>query len=706
MTNETLNPFRPTRWEHHGDGNPLIWFTSTADELAGDKPAYVYGSRGSGKTSLLKSICWEDLCYNKSLKLQKSLSDFPYIGIYIRFPDHISGSMSYEGWKSLFPKSPNPDYEYHRFFSLLVELICCERVLSSCHTLRVENKVSYPPNDELSIVETFTDEYSDVRKYSISNPTTFIDLSRTLRNIIRRMNESCSRGTVSTLAQDLPPREPYQLLSFLTEQVSSSVKWNITHESTSTKFKFCFDDCEVLNSLQRKSLNSLIRLSRSPISWVVSSVGNTHDDSSTFLEAQPLTDADRRVVTLDERKRTDFREFCQSVVSLRLLFAVPENKRPKMHPNKVSNFFNLDQRLGTRDVNDIMNTLVKRSTGPTAKKLKDAAIELLSSIKTHCPKFAEQFDLETGRLPYYQAYLLLHWDESADRFNVTYDDSNIEMLKEYGKHFLTRSFAPWLRRKQQSALLHFAASLRTKSLPLSGVNVVISLADGSIRDFLEIMGEIFDAYVADRKWENKDPTNLTRFAMSRTAISAHIQTNGIYSASETYEAGISHRSEIATDTVQKLVDGLGFYTSILQSNPSDPQVFASSERGVFVVDYHASNNTQMSEMEKKVQTIFKQAELSGYMRVVEPPRMTESKRIDGPSKSIAFRLHRRFSPFFRFSFRGAYEPVRLTPQDVATLCLESETVSAFTWAKRMAGLSDQQDNTQMPLPFEELNIER
>ncbi len=60
MNVAALNPFRPTRWEHHSDGQPLIWFTAEAEQLAGDKSTYVYGTRGTGKTTLLKGICWED----------------------------------------------------------------------------------------------------------------------------------------------------------------------------------------------------------------------------------------------------------------------------------------------------------------------------------------------------------------------------------------------------------------------------------------------------------------------------------------------------------------------------------------------------------------------------------------------------------------------------------------------------------------------
>jgi hypothetical protein len=59
----------------------------------------------------------------------------------------------------------------------------------------------------------------------------------------------------------------------------------------------------------------------------VSAVGALFDSTETFIEQQPLTDADRRVISLDDRKDEDFRDLCQAVASLRLLFSVSETAR-------------------------------------------------------------------------------------------------------------------------------------------------------------------------------------------------------------------------------------------------------------------------------------------------------------------------------------------------------------------------------------------
>ncbi|MER8638797.1 hypothetical protein [Mesorhizobium sp. M1365] len=703
MNDYGLNPFRPTRWEHHRDGRPLIWFTSTAEELAGDKSVFVYGGRGVGKTTLLKAICWEDLSQNESLRLQRKLADFQHLGIYVRFPDHVSASMSHHGWEAQFPRSPNPVLEYHRFFSLAVELTCAERALDACHSLRVLGSVIYQPSQELRIVEDCATEYPEIATFSNQAPRTFLELARVFRIIVRRMNEACGRGSVAAFVETLPAREPYQLLSFLMERLAESVHLVTQFEPRSISFKFCLDDCEALSFIQRKSLNTLVRLSRAPISWVISSVGSVQDDSDTFIEAQPLTDADRRVLSLDSRDTIDFKALCQSVVSLRLLFSLPKDQRTLTSQEEISRFFDLDQRLGSRDVNEMMGQLVSRSHRPLAAQVKSAAEHLLRAVRKIDPRSARKFDIKGGRLPYYEAYLLLHWRGREEAFSASFGPEDIARLDQYGTIYSDQAFNAWIRRKQQNALLHFAASLRARRIPLAGANVVIALADSSIRDFLEVMGEIFEKYGDFHKLDSNDPANLARFVTSRSQISAQIQNDGIYSASEKYLDGIAARSEIDSDVVGRLVNGLGYLTAFLQSNPGDPRVFGAAERGVFLIDYPPASSQTREDEYAFVQAAFKQAVLAGYFRIVETPRAVRAVQADNVSKALAFRLHRRFAPHFRFSYRGAYEAVRLTPNEISQLCLKPEELSPFAWAKIMAGMAGKFGDAQIALPFRELH---
>jgi hypothetical protein len=128
-----------------------------------------------------------------------------------------------------------------------------------------------------------------------------------------------------------------------------------------------------------------------------------------------------------------------------------------------------------------------------------------------------------------------------------------------------------------AALLHFASSLGFRKLPLSGANIIVSLADGSIRDFLEIMGEIYDAYVSYHDLDIGDPSSLERFATSRTQIGDQ-SSKAECTQQVLLISTDQRRSEVDADVVARLVSGLGHYTAILQSNASDPRTLASAER--------------------------------------------------------------------------------------------------------------------------------
>ena len=695
MNNRNLNPFKPTRWEHHSDGMPLIWFTDTANDLVGEKSVFVYGSRGSGKTTLLKGICWEDLAFNASLRIQKQVSDFSHLGIYIRFPDHISASFSEKALVDTFDSAPEPELEFHRFFSLLIECVCIERLLETFHELRILGELSYTPKQELTLVDDLIKEHSKLTNYASGDLTTFVDLARCFRSLVRNVNQAFSRGQLKAIADDLPPREPYELLAFVTQRLSGIGHLRSQLGEHNPSFKFCFDDCEVLNKIQRKSLNSLVRQSRTPVSWVIASVGKSQWASETFLNSQPLTDADRSIISLDRRPKEDFKSLCEAVVSMRLLFSLPDHDRPTLGADELKSFFSLDLRLGAMDVNGMIAKLIAKSNRPIAKQLECAASALQDAQIKANPKRKLP-----PNLPYYETYILLHWRGGERSFKTSFGEEDIARLPEMAELLVEAKFGGWLRRKQVNALLQLSNKLGVKRIPLSGARNITTLADGSIRDFLEVMGEIFDEFVAHHKWEVNAKDNLTRFAASRSKISDSIQTRGIYNASESYLNGISSRSDIDGDLVTRLVNGLGYLTSFLQSNPTDPRVLAFAERGIFIIQPEIVPERNSMDIKDTLSTL-RQAELAGYLRPVETNRIPRRISSRADDTLLAYRLHRRFSPHFRFSFRGAYEPFKLEFQELMDLCLDAEKGSAFAWAKTMAGISERFGDPQIQLPFEE-----
>lgn len=717
MITASTNPFRPTRWEHHATGRPLIWFTDAAERLAAEKPVFVHGSRGSGKTTLLKSICWEDLVRNPSLRMQRKLSDFASIGVYLRFSDHLSKNAASVDWAVLYPKAIDATDEFHRFFSLAVELACSEKILEACHELRMEQELIIAPGQELQIVGNFVAEFAEFRYFSDSPIRSFLDLGRVCRLIVRRMNEACGRGSVDSLDRLLPVREPYQLLNYLVERLVPSIALRgrgtgkEDGRAASVGFKICLDDCEILGPSQQRSLNTLVRQSRYPLSWVVSSVGHSQEYTETFLPAQPLTDADRAIISLDRQGGSDFREFCEAVVGLRLAFSLEQSssvvRPPSIQKNtggkrQVASPFRLINRLGKVDVNDIMAQIATGSKRPLSDLLLNGAERLQAALTRNAARRSHQ-SLPASSLPLYQAYLLMHWRGEGEAFNASAGPDAHKAVGLYAQRLKDGGFNAWLRRKQVAALLHFAASLGVRKIPLGGEGIAIWLADGSIRDFLEIMAEIYDAFAGVRNGARSDRANLERFVGSTEKISAAVQTEGLYRASESYFEGISNRSDLDSDVVARFVEGLGHFTSILQSSPSDSTVLGRAERGIFYTDLSVAKSEGARARDvATIASLLRQAELAGYIRLVEMPRAT-GPTIDRrePDSVRAFRLHRRFAPYFQFSYRGAYEAVALDVDEIVLLCIRHIGQSPRAWAEALSKRSAKFIPGQLALPLDE-----
>lgn len=701
MSND-LNPFRPTRWEHDSSGLPLIWFSPTALSLAGDKSVFVHGSRGSGKTTLLKSICWEELLNNESLRLQKKLGDLSHVGIYIRLPDHVAISMGAANWEQMFPDAADPRLEHFRFFSLALELICVDKSLTAVHALRVAGELEISALAEGTFVEEFLLEYEKLAGFGERRPRTFVELSLTLRSVVRSMNEATGRGKVRMLIDFLPAREPGQLLEGVSERLSSIVRLNGLRKRA-PGFKFCLDDCEVLNEEQRLSVNTLVRKSKFPVSWVICSVGEVLEGGATYLVSQPLTDADRKVISLDDRDRREFNQLCEAVASLRTYFSVPPSARPHVTSDSISKQFSLENRLGNTTVNDLIHAMLHRSTSPLAKQITEAATSLTGVLKSSKWKIAPRY-LNDDLPPYYEAYLLWHWTGRADSFDKAASEQDLQRITQHASQLRNSNFQAWLRRKMVGALLHISARLSFRRIPLFGAGVVTSLADRSIRDFLEIMAEIYDEY-ARARGEKGTPTEvLEKFARSGSRIAAGIQTAGIYAASEAFFEGIGSQDAGAI-SIARIVEALGKLTGQLQTTADDPTSLSTTERGVFVLEDAALLWAAPPPAIAFLDQIMVRGALSGYFRNVTL-RIRPSSRTQGLAAPVGLRLHRRFAPKFRFSYRGAYEPISLSKDYLATLCDPVAVPSVDDWVDDLSKRLIASPEEQLSLDLEEVTDDR
>jgi hypothetical protein len=142
--------------------------------------------------------------------------------------------------------------------------------------------------------------------------------------------------------------------------------------------------------------------------------------------------------------------------------------------------------------------------------------------------------------------------------------------------------AAYLRRKQRSALIAMCHQFRVRNIPYAGSNVVVGLSDGCIRDYLEIMAEIYDAFSTPK---NK----LKKFFRRRDPLKIDLQRQGIVRAANAKFSGIRNSGDVYSVELGQLVDCLGELTALLHRDVK------TTERGVYAVDPNSLRRSSSAE---------------------------------------------------------------------------------------------------------------
>lgn len=662
------NPFLPTRFEY--ESSPLIWRSPHATELEKQQSYFLKGTRGSGKTSILKSIHWKERLSNTTLQDQIDATTWDCLAVYFRLPDHMSQSIGSIDWQTVTPNAPLTTTVAYQFFSLFVEAIALEALLEAIIELRARRHFAYELESERAVVNQIIQKFVELNNFDLDESSSgFPRLRGIFDRLHHEMNIAATRGELPSLLKRLPKTEAGELLKFCSLLIYPILKPHCQHREF--HFKVCIDDCETLREEQQIFLNSLVRTSKAPICWVVSFVKSDYESSTTIIHNQKLSDSDRKVIDLEDIRPSEFRVLCEAVASLRLYYSLKAEDNESLGTENPATLVRLDNLLGRYSVNEFFELSTKNSLAkglPTFRVRASALAEFSSSeLNTEAVKTLQLHRKDEA--PYYQTYILdkLHAGRSLSEL-LTGDEKEV------------KAFSAALRRKQVGAYLCLCSQFGVEKPIYAGTNVVLSLSDVCIRDFLELMGAIYESYRAP---EHK---KLAQFSRRRSPLPPKTQTRGIERSSKQKLIGIEEGKDsldVLTAEVAKLVEGFGFLTKNLQSSHSDLQSLRTTERGVFLFEYSdtpAGFGKDAEEMAIYISRVVKRAMLDGLLRPIN-----FSARIKGNPKSthIGYRLHKRYAAHFGFSYRGAYEPVRLDMADLAWLCSNADEADSGEWAQRV-----------------------
>jgi hypothetical protein len=631
------------------------------------------GSRGSGKTSALLCLDWKERSQNVSLKKDIGTESIGFVAIYAKLHAHVSSAIRTIPWEKLLDQEAAATTGFE-FFSTLVELLSASKIADATMQMRGSGLLSYDFTLEKKISSRL---YEIADECGFRNlPDTFTDLSD-FRNWCTRFSNELNRlGTrreLATALDLLPSSRPCRFVA----QIAKTVRELVIGTTTSNQidpsfhFKICFDEAETLSRSQQIYLNSLVRNSEAPLFWVVATVDRLYETTETMELGQSLSASDRTVLYLDQdRQGEEFTAFAQSVALMRLknslgCFTTAENTQFD------DLTFDLKRLLGKYFVNDAIELMLSGGHSQFSVNLRDCEEEFskyLASVENNAPSARKLKKPQLKR--FYEAYLV-------DKLFGQKALSEVVPRKALER----KNFLAGLRRKQIGALLCILKEGRFRRIPYFGAGPLLSLADGNIREFLEIMAEVFA--VAEEKFGD-DTIKVFAGIDTKSKIGIGHQRQAFEGAAAKKLNGIANRHVEIGGSVSSLVNCLGNLTHLLQTDLRNLRAIRTPEPGNFEI--RLEDMTQTAKHSKKELLLLTKEVIDRCIEDVFLKEATLGRSVtthEGiPRGTYLVRVHQRFSPVFMTSIRGAYSTIKISPNAIVDALL-NPAIDPKAWAEQM-----------------------
>lgn len=652
------NPFGPNRIEY--ESRPVLWFSQKAGNIAkAAKPVFVAGTRGSGKTSILRSLSTVHILEDQNLKAQAGTLD--WYGVFFQLNETFSPLID-NAVLSLVPEPIRLDPMAVRqrqfvIFSHYLELKIVERLLETFGSLRREGHLLYSADSDRDIALSI--HQNSLHFLQIEGKRDFFGLGE-LRSLVSRHIERCFNALFSGSGLGNSPffaTDPGTVLSKVVTAASPLIKGPAFSDDGPMKFKILIDDCEVLTPLQQQFLNTLVRKTRGEVKWVLAYIGGLYDTIRTVLPGQSLSSADRDVENLDLASDSNFAQLCQNVASLRLFYALPDSARGKLKNSDPLTAFSLRKRLGVLSVNQIIERVIESSSPESSEgRLKlihiaEEAREFLSLKLTTSER--GQLPANFKARPYVEGLVL-------NKMSMKYRDI-------LGSAVDVRAIQRRIARKQGWAFLAACKILRLHEYPYVGHQIIMQLSDRCIRDFLDIMGEIYLRVMSGGPIISR----MIEFINADTEIPIEQQRQAVIAASEKKVQGLQSLAQPFEEESVRMVRAFGRLTAKLQTELGDDEANGTTERGLFKINREELRAVadKLNLSGDKIDEVLKRAEKDGFIREVSDQGKLENLDRHPDAKEVTIRLHHRFAPHFRFSYRGPYEVNPLPPGRVVELLM-------------------------------------
>ncbi len=656
-----INPFQPTKFEH--ENKPKVWLSSWARALAkSKKPDFVVGTRGSGKTTVLRSLHSKILFENEFLAEQFERRHFHWFGCYMQFNhsfQHLTEDV--QKYISLQLGREPTELDRYKLFCTFFELSLIESLLEDLRSLEDREMIHFSGRKEFEACTELASVFSDLGLSHVKKLADYSDALRLVRSMRSTFLAIYDAGKLAEALMVIDAFVPTTLIKLIKERIIPSIMHPRIKRGAEVELFIMLDDCENLSDLQQKSLNTYLRSTEGTAKWIVAYVRGEYNTVETTIPETSLSHADRKFCNVDELSDEDFRTFCESVAALRLRSFITGNRRKVL---KEELMFSLQAKCGDPSYNSLVEEAIgagyqsakinsfRTSVGKTKLLLNEV---LDAAIKP-------SFHVEPSKAPFTEHVVLTSLDLDIFRYPTRSDQ--VRLRKE-------------IYRKEAAA--YIAACLECGRSPIyAGARFVMWASDGNIRDFLDIMAEFFEKQTSGKNSRNEDTDTLARacrnFLNNSRSFGFRFQDDAIKSVSRQSYETIEEMQETGDAHQFFLLAGLSELQKLLHQFNAHGEAVRYPERGVFVVNTAQFSGVAYRFDHPDLTKLLRRIERDGFIRVLD---------VHGSigKDDIAFRLHRRLAAHLECSPRGAYETTRIDPQSLLRLMQQTEAITASDWAK-------------------------
>jgi hypothetical protein len=551
-----FSPFSAKRYEHAG--RHVYFIPPDAFRLLElPVPTFLVGTRGTGKTTLLRALSWDERLYNSTLQGQIRAPSFEqkYIGLYFKLPNVQLELI--DRWLR-----DEDDAEYAKLFAFYLDLCWLETAGVAFKHLVAQRIIRVSNEAEAHFVESFAELWRSHGSLEalIGDVGTSIDDVLNLMHPLRRLVERFARQR-QPLEEVLDLLPVGQIGSFgrqIGRGLAEAIDDATAHAQTGWTFRICMDEGEVLTLRQQRVINSMVRLTEWPVFYLVAYVSRPQDATGTYLPNQTLQHADRQILVRDDMTDMQFKQLAEGVVNVRLK-AMSATRRG----------LNTTRVLGRLSIDQLLEQILRESEDPAARSLLNAA---------------RRQDKDAAVPPIYATYLSMRRPElgapsRTDRFE--------------SRRYSSAS----VRKQMVAAYLSICREVGAKPMYASA-DMVFQISDKCVRDYLWQMESIFALF----------GRSIEDFVAA--SINADTQDRALTQAADLKMTLFRERVISAPAEANQLVDGLARVTAQIQSTGRNFEQIRTPERGIFT--YRISGGS-----DGRFPRLIRDAAEAGFLRLLD-----------------------------------------------------------------------------------------